>query len=359
MNWRAKRNARTGTPLFLNYGAFAETRPIKVDCALGTNPAGTLFGDKTTTVVLSNSFKYPSDIDALSDYVCSRWRKTDRKNICWGAGSQGVLTNLGRVFGENTGDVLGFIPQYVLGLMELGVTADNFKPINLTPPDFKTDTDKVISSIDDNTAIVFFDNPNNPTGAFAPLGEVSRLADKCAEVGALLIVDEAYGDFTPDAESSLNLTHENLVTTRSFSKGCGMAGLRIGYAVIRDGELLENYKTAELLFAVSEPSAAIAAKYLPKIDLEKMRRFVKTLKTQIFEFIAGYDDFSVSESHECVPIFTLSCNSCEDLYEKLMEGGIRTEPGRFFGLKDNSVRMRVPMEKQVDIFKNEWRLLFR
>lgn len=73
--------------------------------------------------------------------------------------------------------------------------------------------------------------PNNPTGSEMPPDGVRRVAEACAEVGAALVVDEAYREFTePEFDRSrLALERPNVFLVRTFSKAFAAAGLRLGY----------------------------------------------------------------------------------------------------------------------------------
>jgi histidinol-phosphate aminotransferase len=75
---------------------------------------------------------------------------------------------------------------------------------------------------------IFFANPNAPSGTFVEPDDVSALA---ARTDALVLVDEAYADFADSNCVSLLTRHENVLITRTLSKGYGLAGLRFGYAI--------------------------------------------------------------------------------------------------------------------------------
>ena len=103
--------------------------------------------------------------------------------------------------------------------------------------DMSIDLDAMAAAVDDDTALVYVCNPNNPTGLTI---DGDELRDFCKRVGARapVLVDEAYNELTakPDYTSMMDLVHadENVVITRTFSKVYGLAGLRIGYALGRD-----------------------------------------------------------------------------------------------------------------------------
>jgi histidinol-phosphate aminotransferase len=80
-------------------------------------------------------------------------------------------------------------------------------------------------------AITFLCSPNNPTGMLEDRDVVDAALEAVTEVGGLLVVDEAYGQFAP--WSALELVSEDrpLVVTRTFSKTWSMAAARLGYLV--------------------------------------------------------------------------------------------------------------------------------
>jgi len=79
-----------------------------------------------------------------------------------------------------------------------------------------------------NPRAIFFANPNAPSGTWVPPTEVSALASR---TDALVLVDEAYADFAGENCLGLLASHQNVLISRTLSKGYGLAGLRFGYAI--------------------------------------------------------------------------------------------------------------------------------
>lgn len=79
-------------------------------------------------------------------------------------------------------------------------------------------------------ATVVVVNPNNPDGRLLSRAELAELAARCTARGGLLIVDEAFADFTPQASIVPDLPAGTIVL-RSFGKTYGLAGLRLGFAI--------------------------------------------------------------------------------------------------------------------------------
>jgi histidinol-phosphate aminotransferase len=98
-------------------------------------------------------------------------------------------------------------------------------------PGFAFPLERVLESITVRTRIIWLTNPNNPTGQVIPTEAIARIA--AAAPGAVVMVDEAYADFS-DATligSDLLARLPNIVVGRTFAKAYGLAGLRIGVLV--------------------------------------------------------------------------------------------------------------------------------
>lgn len=96
------------------------------------------------------------------------------------------------------------------------------------------DLDALAAQLAPKTRLVYLANPNNPTGTwFGRDALLAFLARVPANV--LVVLDEAYHEYVdaPEIANGVDLiaTHPNLLVTRTFSKGYGLAGLRLGYAV--------------------------------------------------------------------------------------------------------------------------------
>jgi histidinol-phosphate aminotransferase len=79
--------------------------------------------------------------------------------------------------------------------------------------------------------IVYLSNPDNPMGTWRSGADIAALPDALPE-GCMLFLDEAYGEFAPDdARAPIAADDPRVIRFRTFSKGYGMAGLRVGYAL--------------------------------------------------------------------------------------------------------------------------------
>jgi histidinol-phosphate aminotransferase len=127
----------------------------------------------------------------------------------------------------------------------------------------------------DGERIVYLTTPHNPTGAEFARDAIRELAETVDD-HTLLVVDEAYGEYS-ERPSSVGLLddYDNVAVTRTFSKAYGLAGLRIGYAVVPD-QWGDAYARVNTPFAASE--VALRAALAALDDREHVERTVETAR---------------------------------------------------------------------------------
>ncbi|HEX9187171.1 MAG TPA: aminotransferase class I/II-fold pyridoxal phosphate-dependent enzyme [Vicinamibacteria bacterium] len=105
-------------------------------------------------------------------------------------------------------------------------------------------------------------SPNNPTGSSLSLEEVERL---CEAGDGLVVIDEAYHEFSGRTVVPLLGRHPNLVVLRTFSKAMALAGLRVGY-LLASPELVREVNKARLPYNLNFVSQAAATAALEEKD---------------------------------------------------------------------------------------------
>jgi histidinol-phosphate aminotransferase len=122
-------------------------------------------------------------------------------------------------------EALIVVPTFAM--YEIYAAATGARAIAIPAADnFEFPTDKVLGAINPRTRFIAVANPNNPTGAFVPISDLTKIAS--AAPNAALLVDEAYFEFCGETAAPQWQKFPNLFVSRTFSKTYGMAGLRIG-----------------------------------------------------------------------------------------------------------------------------------
>jgi histidinol-phosphate aminotransferase len=153
----------------------------------------------------------------------------------WAAnGSNEILQQLLQAFGGPGRRAIGFVPSYSMHPIISDGTQTAWLVANRAD-DFSLDVDIAVRAIEEHTPdIVFVASPNNPSGQSVSLDELRRLLEALSyQTGGILILDEAYGEFSsqPSAVGLIDEFPTKLVVSRTMSKAFAFAGGRLGYLI--------------------------------------------------------------------------------------------------------------------------------
>ena len=212
---------------------------------------------------------------ALASFVNKLSDTSFGSDQVWAAnGSNEIIQSLFMAFGDRP--ALGFTPSYSMHPLIAKVIGVNWNDGGRLA-DFSLDLAKAkadISAI--KPALTFITSPNNPTGTTVTLEEISELADAAAKINGLLIVDEAYAEFSnlPSAVTLIG-KYPNLVVIRTMSKAFAFAGARLGY-LIADPEVVSAMFLVRLPYHLSSLTQAAA-----EVALEFEKELLGTVSSLI------------------------------------------------------------------------------
>ena len=235
--------------------------------------------DRTHKVAL-NLNRYP-DRDAISlrkglaSFINNLSSTSFDSDQVWAAnGSNEIIQSLFMAFGDRP--ALGFTPSYSMHPLIAKVIGVNWRDGGRRA-DFSLDLVKAKEEIAAvKPALTFITTPNNPTGTTVTLEEISQLADAAAKVNGLLIVDEAYAEFS-NLPSAVTLISKfpNLVVIRTMSKAFAFAGARLGY-LIADPDVVSAMYLVRLPYHLSSLTQAAA-----EVALEFQSELLSTVSTLV------------------------------------------------------------------------------
>lgn len=222
------------------------------------------------------------------------------------------------------------------------------KMINVPMKNYVTDLDGFLKSITDRTKIIWFCNPNNPTGSMVEKTKVYEFLDSVPE-DILVVYDDAYGEFVEkewkvDDSATLFKKYKNVITLKTFSKVYGLAGLRVGY-LIGDEKLMNLINRGRQPFNsnVLGQVAALAALE----DEEFVKKVYETNiseKHKLYKFFEELDiEFIESQTNHI--FFKIPNISSTDLYDHLRKKKIFIRPQR-----ENYSRVSIGTPKENEIF---------
>ena len=172
---------------------------------------------------------------------------------------------------------------------EACATGVNATLVRIAPqPAFQFPLRELLDAITPSTRVIYLTDPNNPTGLGIPPGTAETIASAAPQ--ALLLVDEAYADFSGRTLIGSRLDrYRNLVVGRTFAKAQGLAALRIG-ALIAHPETLDRFRRIQLPFSVNICAmTALSTALEDRSYLDWYVAEVNASKSLVYDFCRAHD----------------------------------------------------------------------
>lgn len=178
------------------------------------------------------------------------------ENVLIGNGGDELIFHMLLAWGGPGRTLLDLPPTFSMYGIDAQVTGTEVVGIPRLAADFSVDQKAVLERIDeDDIDVVVIANPNNPTGG---LTDESFLIDLLRSTDALVMVDEAYFEFSRQTMRQHMTRCENLVILRTFSKAFSLAGLRVGY-LLAHPDVVNEFMKVRQPYSVDSFSQWVAA----------------------------------------------------------------------------------------------------
>jgi len=255
-----------------------------------------------------SELKYLNELKKLIGKYCDI--SLDR--IILSPGSDFLLREVINIFSKDRKIIMvnpSFFPvsQYAMKLTR------KLTKIQLSPPCFKIDPELILNELDEPTLLII-DNPNNPTGAI--LLDNKLVENILKNPNVLLLVDEAYYEFSGQTFAGLIKKYPNLAITRTMDKAFSLAGLRLGYLLAGDC-FRDQFSDFPAFLPRSTLFAAIEALKNPEYLTQNINKIISE-KNRIEEELkkTGIKVFPASAN------FILIKSKVPGFAKKLMDSGI-------------------------------------
>jgi histidinol-phosphate aminotransferase len=236
-------------------------------------------------------------------------------------GSNEILQTLLLTYGGATRRAAIFEPTYALHAHIAEITNTEIVTGDRRA-DFNVDVDAAVALVrSTRPSLVFLCSPNNPTGTVEPRETVEQLLRVVADAGALLIVDEAYGEFAPWSALELVDDEQPLVVVRTYSKVWSLAAVRLGFAVAPHW-VIEELDKVLLPYALSVPTQLAGTIALDfHTDMEKRVAALVEERGRLFAALSEMPGLSVVPSGANFLLVRVS-GDAHDLWRRLLERGV-------------------------------------
>jgi histidinol-phosphate aminotransferase len=258
-----------------------------------------------------------------------------------GNGMDGILDTMMRLFMSQGAETVIPIPTF--SYYEIATLANGGKPVFVKRDrDFEISFRDILAKVNSNTKMIFLCSPNNPSGNLIREEEVRMILDR---TDAIVFIDEAYVDFAEAVLSDLVKEHENLIVGRTFSKAFGLAGMRLGYAIVPDW-LSREYMKVMTPFSVDVLSIAGGIAALG--DAKYIRKSIETVKNGRAQLTKGLEFLcKVYPSEANFILIDVAPRAAADVCEKLQRMGIIVRDCTSFrGAGESHIRISVGTQEQ-------------
>ena len=250
--------------------------------------------------------------NALSAYV-----GIDPRHIVAGAGSDELIDLILRLFIEPGDEVVNCPPTFGMYPFCTEVCGGSIVDV---PRDgsYAVDISGIKRAVTDRTKVIFIASPNNPSGNLTAEGDILEMVG----TGRVVVIDEAYYEFSGATLASHVTNHDNLIVLRSLSKWAGLAGLRIGYGIFPAA-------IAEKLLTIKQPYninlAAQVALLESLADIDYLQGTVKKIlseRERLFKELNALDSLKPFPTRSNFILCEVTTGDAKTIHDSLQKKGI-------------------------------------
>ena len=168
-------------------------------------------------------FSYYPNTKNFKEKICNFYN-VKPKNLFLSDGSDIGIKSIFETF-TTCGNIVTSEPSFPMYQVYASLYNCQYKGIHYDVDLLELSIDRILEFVDDDTDLIILANPNSPIGDYKTFKEIKPLLD----TGKMVLIDEAYVEFSKN-ESFIKYIDDypNLIVTRTFSKGFGAAGCRVG-----------------------------------------------------------------------------------------------------------------------------------
>lgn len=270
--------------------------------------------------------------------VVAKWLDVAQNRLLFGNGSEDIIAIAAHTFLSPGARVVTFAPSFGLHVIWPQSAGAQLETVTVKA-DYSMDVGEILAALTPDTRMLIFGNPSNPVGTSLSAGDMRRILRHLSPQ-TLLVFDEAYLEYAladpsyPDFLVMLNRSQTPWLLLRTLSKAYGLAGLRVGYAIASDPQLIDLMDRVRAPFNVNRLAqiAAIAAfsdrPYIDDVvqrtvaERERMRRELDRLGYRIAPSLANF-------------LFVQVHEDASELALKLLAKGVIVKPWREPAFRDH------------------------
>lgn len=246
-----------------------------------------------------------SHIDAITSYpdreytslreCIAAYTGTDANQVIVGNGSTELISLFIQIEHPKKAMILGPTYSEYEREISLGGGTTLYYPLR-EKDDFVLDVDDFTAHLNESIDLLVLCNPNNPTSSCINRMDMRRILDICKQYDIFVMVDETYVEFADNMDeiTAVPLTHyyNNIIILRGTSKFFAAPGLRLGYAISGNQDLIKSINTRKNPWTIN--SLAVIAGELMFTDeeyIQQTKSLISSERARIYEIFKNHPDF--------------------------------------------------------------------
>lgn len=252
---------------------------------------------ETLTAHIDSITTYP-DREYTSLRKCiAGYTDTDHENILVGNGSTELISLFIQLEHPKKALIIGPTYSEYEREISLGGGSCLYYPLR-EDCDFFLDISHFISQLNEHIDLLVICNPNNPTSTAIPRSDMRKILDACKQYDIFVMVDETYVEFAPNYEKitavPLANYYNNIIILRGTSKFFAAPGLRLGYAITGNRDLIKSINTRKNPWTINS-LAAVAGElmFTDTTYIEETRSLIAGERNRMYEALQADENYKI------------------------------------------------------------------
>jgi len=273
-----------------------------VSFSANVNPLGISFRLRETLTSHIDAITTYPDREYTSLRKCiAEYVDTDYQNIVVGNGSTELISLFIQITHPKKALIVG--PTYSEYEREVSMGGGRSHYFSLTESsEFELDTEALTQELAHDVDLLILCNPNNPTSSVIKRGQMREILDYCKRKSITVLVDETYVEFAEESDkvTAIPLTefYNNIIILRGISKFFAAPGLRLGYAVCGNHDLLKEINQKKNPWTINT-LAAIAGEIMFSDDdyISKTREIISSERKRVCKLLSANKNYKLYQAH--------------------------------------------------------------
>lgn len=261
--------------------------------------------------------RYPDGNCTELKAAISQYTGIDPAGIAVGNGSDELISVVLQTFIDSGDTVAAHNPSFSVYKIDGTICGARVWEYNLDR-NFGMKLEEFISCLQrEKPKLVFLCNPNNPTGSRLELSEIEQILMK---TDGIVVVDEAYFEFSGLTVAGLLSDYENLIILRTFSKAFGLASLRVGY-MLASASIISFVERVRAAYNVNAFAQTVAVEVLKDLDTVTERiEIIKNERKRLAALLMKLEGLQCFESWS--NFLLIRSTYADEMCRKLQEAGV-------------------------------------